>query len=396
MRLRMLHWLRSIDVSVVTTLVVLFVMSPVPSHADQSADYLDDALTRALKGAAAEQEAWVAEEKSTREVRRIEGDANRVALDETKKAIEGQLAERDAKDKAERKRREDAQQAEERRQQMAEAAARERRLDALERQRAAERAAGQNNANQIIMDAINRNAQGIADAYRTGQDAVAAANRERARIEANRAAEAQYQREQAARRERAEREGRARTEAARSGGEEARKTAERTGNASGGGQQVASNATVPSPAPRQAPTSATSAGQRMASNSGSSAEPAKTYRRVEALVYCTYKTDQRPADSDAEWICDGPTQRLQLKESLRKGLSFAGCGNANTTSRRQTMGKGDIFYCEKAIAPYDRDIASIYNVPATIRGHRHVYECRQTSDTCTRETAVKFIAGGGL
>lgn len=374
-----------------------------PAEAETPAEYLDRVLSAAYSEATADQAKWVEEEKSTREARRAEGDAARVAYEETKKAGEKAAALRQAAEDAEKKRREAERKArdeEERRQEMAEAYERERRRDELARQRAADRAAGQNDANQIIMDAINRNAQGIADAYRTGQNAVAAANREKARIEAERAAraaEAQYQRERAAaQRAQADREAKARMEAAARRAEEAREAAERAKVATGSQQQVATNTTVTSSAPRQAPSASSPGTPRMAANASTSAEPAKTYRRVESLTYCTYKTEQRPADGDVEWLCDGPTQKLQLKNKLSDGLRYTGCGNANTTTRRQTVGRGDIFYCEKAIAPYDRDIASIYNVPATVRGHRHVYECKQTSDTCTRETAVKFIAGGGL
>lgn len=378
-------------------------LAPTAAFADPSADYLDEVLSKALKGATAEQDAWVAEEKATREARRIQGDANRVAHAETEKS--GQQAARANADAANKRREAEykAREEEKRRQQMAEEYERQLRRDEAARRRAIESAEAQAEANRTIMEAINRNAQGIADAYRTGQNAVNAANREKARIEADRAAraaEARYQQEQAAaQRARSEREAQDRIEAARRRAEEARQAAERARAASSGSSsQVASNTTVTSSAPRQAPSSSTSgySAPRMAASGSSSSQPAKTYRRVESLTYCTYTSDQRPADTDVAWICDGPTQKLQLKNSLRDGLSYTGCGSANTTSRRQTMGKGDIFYCEKAIAPYDRDIASIYNVPATIRGHRHLYECKQTSDTCTRETAVKFVAGGGL
>lgn len=393
-----LDWIKKkrIDVKLRHLLLAAWTMAVFPlalssALADPSADYLDEVLTQALKGATAEQEAWVAEEKATREARKAEGDAVRAAHAEMIKGGEQAKKLREAAEKEAKEREE----AEERRRQMAEEYERELKRDALARQRAAESARARAEANRTIMDAISRNAQGIADAYQTGQDAVAAANREKARIEAQqaaRAAEAQYQQQLAAARAQADREARARAEAAKRRAEAARKAAAKA-NAANGGQQMASTVTS---APRQAPRASTSSASRMASNNGASSEPSKTYRRVEALTYCTYQSDQRPADGDVEWICDGPTQKLQLKNLLRDGLGYAGCGNANTTSRRQTMGKGDIFYCEKAIAPYDRDIASIYNVPATIRGHRHVYECKQTSDNCTRETAVKFIAGGGL
>lgn len=389
-----------------TVLALAFTLTPTV-RAETTDQYLDKVLDAALSGATAEQERWVADEIQTRDARKIEGDANRAAFEATKKAGEQTAALNEAARKEEEERREaerKAREEEERRRKMAEDYERELRRDEAARRRAIESAQAQAEANRTIMEAINRNAQGIADAYKTGQDAVAAANREKARIEADRAvraAEAQFQRQQTEARAQADREARARADAAaaaaRKRAEDARLAAEKaTAAANSRQQQVAANTPTTNSAPRQAPAASSSGEPRMAANSGSSSAPAKTFRRVESLTYCTYKTERRPADTDVAWLCDGPTQKLQLWNTLRDGLGYTGCGNADTGSRRQTMGKGDIFYCEKAIAPYDRDIASIYNVPATIRGHRHAYDCKQTSDTCTRETAVKFHASGGL
>jgi len=105
------------------------------------------------------------------------------------------------------------------------------------------------------------------------------------------------------------------------------------------------------------------------------AQTLRTYQ--EAIVYCWANRENQPpaGPEDERWICHGPTQKIQVAETLPRALEYAGCADAQRAGRRWPFGRGTVYACGFGREPYDQDVASLYSVPGGIAGQLRTYRC---------------------
>ncbi|WP_114103607.1 MULTISPECIES: hypothetical protein [Thalassospira] len=387
--------------------------------APSSSALLDQILLEALNGSLAANEQRVAQEAQTRDERKAEGDRLDIAREDEK------LARKNLADiaKAERDRLRAEKEEAERREEMLAQAEREAKREAAAARRAAENAAAQASANSIIMEAITRNANAIASAQIQGQAAVNSAYATVDAINAQRRADAQA----AA----VANQSRAAAEAADRQAEAARRQLDAALNQSrnitqSGGQTGSTSTGLPGisgglpsvkvPSGSQgttrssenrtivialgggtastplAPTAKQTLGDQGSQGLSLASAPVS---REEALAYCYHKKEKDPGFGADAWYCDGPTQNTLTNNPLPEALGYVGCRDADYEGRSVAFNKGLIFFCEKAIAPYDSNISERYKLPGNILARRNTYLCKDTSTTCTRENAINVTPGRG-
>ncbi len=97
----------------------------------------------------------------------------------------------------------------------------------------------------------------------------------------------------------------------------------------------------------------------------------------EAVVFCwANQSNQPPAQpQDERWICHGPTQLIQVNETLAKAIAQAGCENALQQGRRWPFDKGTLYGCGFGRETYDENVAARYGVPSGILNQLQTYRC---------------------
>jgi len=101
---------------------------------------------------------------------------------------------------------------------------------------------------------------------------------------------------------------------------------------------------------------------------------------VESVAFC-WKSKRE------NWHCDGPRQKTELGDkSLDEQLHYA-CGAERnsfnslieTPFTSASDRKGSIYYCNKALQSYERDIASKYQLDTVAKGKRLTFKCKNFS-----------------
>ncbi|WP_085581106.1 hypothetical protein [Thalassospira mesophila] len=403
-------------------------LGPGTARAADSASYLDQVLSDALTRALGDFDTRVALEKETRETRRAEGDK----LDVIRKTeIEAQWA---AYEKAKAEKKQQIKLAEENDAKIkaAKRAADMARIDAIRNSGASNQQA-QNNA--MIMDAINRAANNVAQAEIQGRiasesayatvNAINAARRAQADAEARLAAAQNAAAASAARnqaelaRQQAEAARlaavRASAQAAARQAATAQSTASSTtimaGVVAGGANSALGSSgsqntniafgggTAMSPLAPARGAAGTAGNGNVAGSSGGQGPVSAALRdpvtRMETVAYCYSKQNTSPAFGDEQWFCDGPVQRTEIKNTLSQALEYVGCAAADIDHRREPYQQGFILFCEDAILPYDRDIAQMMTLPSYLLVRRTTYQCRDVARQCDASNAISVVAGHG-